>query len=147
MDILGLLVFVAVTLTLTTVKGQTGNGFKPGKGRLTLEAGFAPLAMDSNNVYLPNGQIRAVYMLSDKLRLRLGIGLDADSDSDDNGLTGDEWISTTNKSSEIKFTPGIAYYLSGTERLAPYAGAEVIFATKSKTSIHRRTQLQTRDPK
>ncbi|MDR2041971.1 MAG: outer membrane beta-barrel protein [Tannerella sp.] len=130
-----LFVLVAVTMMLTAVKGQTGNGFKPEKGSFSLEVGFSSLDTDSASISIPKGQIRGVYMVSDNLAFRLGVGIDTDSKSDDNGQTEDEWIHSTKRSTKISFTPGIAYYLSGTERLAPYLGAELLISVDSKNSI------------
>jgi outer membrane protein W len=129
-----LIVLVAVAMMPTAVKGQTGNGFKAEKGGFSLEVGLSSLDTDSASISIPKGQIRAVYMVSDKLAFRLGIGVEAKSDNDDNGMTGDEWVQSTKRSTKISFTPGIAYYLSGTERLAPYLGAELLIASESKNS-------------
>jgi hypothetical protein len=138
-----LLVCVAAAMTLTAVKGQTGESvkespkesFKPKKGSIALEAGFSPFAVDGNNIYLQQGQIRAVYTVSEKIGIRLGLGFNTVSASDDNGQVGDAWQSETKNSSAISFSPGLVYSLSGTEKLTPYFGAELVFATSSNTSI------------
>jgi outer membrane protein W len=142
-----LLVLVAVTMTLTAVKGQVANSdfkpgvsrssdsnFKPEKGQFILEAGFSPLDVEGNNINLQNGEFRVTYMTSDKLGIRLGLGLNSTSEIDDNGQTGDEWESSTNKATVISFSPGIAYYFEGTERLAPYVGVELNISSLSNNS-------------
>ncbi|MDR0756796.1 MAG: outer membrane beta-barrel protein [Tannerella sp.] len=143
-----LLVLVAVAMTLTAVKGQVveseikpgvsqpaGSDFKAEKGQFILEAGFSPFEAEGNSINLQKGQIRATYMASDRIGIRLGLGLSSFSQNDDNGKTAEEWSSSTDKASMVSFSPGIAYYFDGAERLAPYVGVEVTISTVSTTSI------------
>ncbi|MDR1259041.1 MAG: porin family protein [Tannerellaceae bacterium] len=127
-----LIVFAAVMVCVTAVNAQ-GNSVKPEAGSFALEAGFSPFAIDGNNINLQEGQIKAIYTVTDQISVRLGLGINANSDISDNGQTGDGWEELSMKSSQISISPGIIVNMEGTSKMTPYLGAEVIFATTSTT--------------
>ncbi|MDR0414358.1 MAG: hypothetical protein LBH84_02975 [Prevotellaceae bacterium] len=116
-------------LSALMATAQTGS-IKPEKGAFLLEAGIAPFA-EEGSIQLQEGQLKAVYMTSDKVGLRIGLGFNSTSASEDNGLKGDEKAKAKTSASEISFTPGLIRYFSGAEKLSPYIGAELILATES----------------
>ncbi len=101
----------------------TPSKYKGGSERFGAEAGLSL----GNGFSLSGGNLNCNYSLSDELTVRLGFGLNvtksAEKDSSDN--KGHE----TETSFDIK--PGIVYSFSGTERLEPYVGAEVVFGFDS----------------
>ncbi|MDR1455445.1 MAG: hypothetical protein LBJ01_07335 [Tannerella sp.] len=108
------------------------NSNKPEKGALLLEAGLAPFADES--VQLREGQLRAVYMTSEKIGLRVGLGFLSEFASNDNGLTGDNWAKSSGSATQLSFTPGLVRFFEGTDKLSPYIGAELILGTESNKS-------------
>lgn len=108
---------------------------KPEKGSIALETGFSPFSVSGDNIRLNDGQIRAVYTVSDKIGIRLGLGFSANSEYYDNGQSKDEWAKTTESASRISITPGIIFNFAGTDKLTPYIGGEIIFATPSTTLV------------
>jgi outer membrane protein W len=124
----------AVTATTVNVNGQESGSLKQKAKSYALEVGFSPFALEGDNIYLQNGQVRAIYAVSDKLGIRLGLGFSAVSSSDDNGLTGDAWEQRSDKSTGFKVSPGLVYSLAGTSRLTPYVGVELNFGTTMNTA-------------
>jgi hypothetical protein len=129
--------FALSTLAATA---QTGS-IKPGKGAFLLETGIAPFS-EEGSIQLQEGQIKAVYMTSDKVGFRIGLGFNSLSASEDNGLKDDEKATAKVSASQISFTPGLVRYFSGTEKLSPYIGAELILASESN-----RTTVEAQDYK
>jgi outer membrane protein W len=123
-----LLAGILMLSTLTTT-AQT-ESIKPEKGAFLLEAGIAPFA-EKGSIQLQEGQFKVVYMASDKIGIRIGLGFNTTSASEDNGLKDEEKVKAKMSATEISFTPGLICYFSGTEKLSPYIGAELILATES----------------
>ena len=103
----------------TTPAVSTSSELKAGADRFGAEVGFS----FTNGVGLSGGTLNFDYALSDEWLLRLGFGLDVDKSVTDNGDLGKGH--STVSSFEIK--PGVAYRFSGTNRLEPYVGAELVY--------------------
>lgn len=97
---------------------STAKKFKPGSERFGAEAGFN----FGSGFGLSGGTLNCNYTLSDELMIRLGFGLDVVKDVD---KTENETSHETTTSFDIK--PGIVYSFTGTDRLEPYVGGEVVF--------------------
>ncbi|MDR1730401.1 MAG: porin family protein [Prevotellaceae bacterium] len=110
-----------------TVVMAPEESFKPEEGSFAVEVGFAPLQF--NSVSLQGGQLKASYSLNEQLGVRLGVGFGINNEFSDNKE--EEWTKTTNTISEISVTPGVTYSFEGTNKLAPYIGAELLLATTS----------------
>ncbi|MDR1408658.1 MAG: porin family protein [Tannerella sp.] len=136
------IVLAVVTVGVITSSAQDGS-VKPGKGSFSLEAGFSPFSVTGENIQLHGGQIRAIYSVTDKVGIRLGLGFGVEMVSNDNGQSGDDWRKTTGNFSNISFTPGIIYNFSGTDRLTPYIGGELIFATSSANDVEESRDSKT----
>ncbi|MDR1882625.1 MAG: outer membrane beta-barrel protein [Prevotella sp.] len=116
-----------IALSAMTMHAQESN--KPESGAWMLEVGLAPFATQS--IQLQEGEIKVTYLFSDNIGFRLGVGFQTNSASDDNGLGRDEWKRVSVRETELKFTPGLVRFFSGTEKMSPYIGAELILATTS----------------
>ena len=106
--------------------------YKPGAGDFSLEVGFAPFGQNGN--IINGGNLAGFIHFSDNVALRIGLSFGVDTYSWTNGESGDkEQIS---KASDLKFAiePGIAYYFSGTPRLAPYIGGGLGLGLKSTST-------------
>ncbi|MDR1258940.1 MAG: porin family protein [Tannerellaceae bacterium] len=125
-----LIVSALVAVSMTAGMAQESS-FKPGAGSLTLEVGFSPFNVDGDNIQLSDGQIRGIYSVTDNIGFRLGLGVGMISESNDNAMTEDDWQQITSSTSRISLSPGIIYNFGGTDRLTPYIGAELNFATMS----------------
>jgi outer membrane protein W len=125
-----LIVSAMIAVSMTAGMAQESS-FKPEVGSLTLEVGFSPFNVEGDNIQLSNGQIRAIYTITNNIGLRLGLGIGVASDSNDNALKDDDWMKLSSSISRISLSPGIIYNFSGTARLTPYIGAELNFATMS----------------
>lgn len=97
--------------------------FKPGSERFGAEAGLSL----GSGFSLNGGNLNFNYTLSDEWMVRLGFGLTVDkaASKDEN----DNKAHTTESSFNVK--PGIIYSFSGTDRLEPYVGLELVFGLNS----------------
>jgi hypothetical protein len=120
-------VFLVCMCVLTVVPSKAQESNKPVKGALLLETGFSPFS--ENGIRLQDGQIKGVYMMSDKVGLRAGLGFRSGFASSDNGLTGEDREKSSASASEVRFTPGLMRFFPGSEKLSTYVGAELILAT------------------
>ncbi|MDR2764025.1 MAG: hypothetical protein LBB90_03235 [Tannerella sp.] len=136
-NVLLTVLYMLLPLAATAQEGS----IKPAKGALLLETGLAPFS-EEGSVQLQEGQIRGVYMMSDKVGLRVGLGFQSTSLSEDNGLDDEEWMKGKASATQISFTPGLVRFFPGTEKLSPYIGAELILATESS-----RTTIEAEDYK
>jgi len=93
--------------------------YKPGAGDFSLEVGFAPFGQNIIN----SGDLAGFIHFSDNLALRVGLVFGVDTYSWDKGETGDNLETEKTSSFKLALQPGIAYFFSGTQRLAPYIGA------------------------
>ena len=132
-----------ILVTLLVCAGMAGmtvsaQEFKPQAGSFMLETGFSPFSTSGENIHLQGGEIRAIYLPSDNLGIRLGVGFGSYTDKNDNGETGNSWEETIAKENMFSVSPGVFYMFEGTDRLAPYVGAEFIFASVSNnTTVER----------
>jgi outer membrane protein W len=145
---------IAVTASLAVNAQETGvNNFKPGKGMFELEVGFAPFqhgislqgvginSADTLNSFrndqikerVKGGEIKGAYILNDRFKISMGLGFGTIKESTNDLRT--EWTKRKTKRSCFSLTPGITYSFEGTNKLAPYIGAELLFATESTKSI------------
>lgn len=101
---------------------STAKNFKPGSERFGAEAGLSL----GGGFGLNGGNLNFNFTLSDEWMVRLGFGVTVDKysskEEDDKGHD-------TNSSFNVK--PGIIYSFSGTDRLEPYVGAELVFGLTS----------------
>jgi outer membrane protein W len=134
---------VLAVVTVGVITSNAQDSVKPGKGSFSLEAGFSPFSTEGENIQLHGGQIRAIYSVTDKIGVRLGLGFNVTSESNDNGQNREYWAKETNSFSSISFTPGIIYSFSGTDKLTPYIGGEVIFATSSANKVEESDDSKT----
>ena len=102
---------------------STAKNFKLGSERFGAEAGLSL----GGGFGLNGGNLNFNFTLSDEWMVRLGFGVTVDKvsskDEDDN----------KNHVTESTFNvkPGIIYSFSGTDRLEPYVGAELVFGLNS----------------
>lgn len=110
-------------------ESEVQNKFKADEGSFMAEIGFAPLL--SNAVSLNAGQLRGIFVVSEKIELKLGIGFGLSKDVYDNGEEGEAWQKSSERISRFSITPGFNYTFKGTEKLCPYIGAELSYAMTS----------------
>lgn len=96
--------------------------FKGGSDRFGAEVGLSL----GNGFSLSGGNLNFNYTLSDELMLRLGFGLNVNKHC---GSTDKTEGHDTESAFDVK--PGITYSFSGTNRLEPYIGAELLFGLNS----------------
>ncbi len=97
--------------------------FKAGSERFGAEAGLSL----GNGFSLNGGNLNFNYTLSDEWMVRLGFGVTVDktaSKDEDNNKA-------HNTESSFNIKPGIIYSFSGTDRLEPYVGLELVFGLNS----------------
>ena len=121
--------FLAVftVLTATTVKSQ--ESYKPAAGNFSVEAGISPFS--ENGPVSSDGTLTGTYFISGNWSFRLELGLDFALARENNGETGTETRSAESQNLEFALAPGINYYFPGTNRLSPYVGGALLFATGS----------------
>ncbi len=105
---------------------STSKKFKPGSERFGAEAGLSL----GNGFSLSGGNLNVNYTLSDELMLRLGFGLTVNKSVESDIVNSVEFNGhKTETAFDIK--PGIVYSFTGTDRLEPYVGAELLFGINS----------------
>ncbi len=97
--------------------------FKAGSERFGAEAGLSL----GNGFSLNGGNLNFNYTLSDEWMVRLGFGVivDKTASNDEDGNK------AHNTQSSFNIKPGIIYSFSGTDRLEPYVGLELVFGLDS----------------
>lgn len=97
--------------------------FKAGSERFGAEAGLSL----GNGFSLNGGNLNFNYTLSDEWMVRLGFGVTVDktASKDEDGNK------AHNTQSSFNIKPGIIYSFSGTDRLEPYVGLELVFGLDS----------------
>lgn len=104
-------------------EAPAAKNFKPGSERFGAEAGLSL----GNGFSLNGGNLNFNYTLSDEWMVRLGFGVTVDktaSKDEDNNKA-------HNTESSFNVEPGIIYSFSGTDRLEPYVGLELVFGLNS----------------
>ena len=123
--------------------------YKPEAGSFGVEVAFSPLSgmvdfqqglQYDNNIA---GQIKLSYSLNDKMGIRLGLGFGTSSLKTDNGKSGDDLRITENSRTNFSFLPGFTFSFEGTEKLAPYVGAELAFGSCSLKEISEVGKVKT----
>lgn len=102
--------------------------FKPEEGSIEMEVGFAPFSVNNDGVRLQGGELKGAYILNEQFKIRLGLGFATNKEV--NKAEG-EWPKTTTSTSRFSITPGFTYSFDGTDKLDPFVGAELMFATES----------------
>jgi len=137
-----LVMLTVVSASFMTVSAQ--ESFKPKAGSFSLEVGFSPLGLleqdQQSSFYLPQGNLVGIYSISNSWGVRLGLGFASQSIKFDNGEDGDDNVNITRSRNQSVFSlaPGVTYSFKGTNKLSPYVGAEVMFATTSTKNNYRR---------
>lgn len=129
-------VILSVAIALTAVTGAFAQ--KQEGGEKNLEVNFAPLGgspigIDGIRLRLFNADGTGA------IRVRLGLGGTNDvtvmSQSQQIGNTTVPELYKTEKSFNFSIRPGYEMHFEGTDRLSPYVGAELLFASGSETLI------------
>lgn len=124
---------------------STAKKFKGGSERFGAEAGFT----FGNGMNLNGGNLNFNYSLSDEWTVRLGFGLNVNKTAQSSEVEGVEAESHSTES-HFDIKPGIAYSFSGTDRLEPYVGAELLFGLNSTCDYSYgkvETEVKTRSPR
>lgn len=114
----------AQTQTTEQAPATTAKTFKPGSERFGAEAGFN----FGNGFSLSGGTLNCNYTLSDELMIRLGFGLNVDKEVKEVEGKNEK---TSNTTTTFDLKPGLIYSFTGTDRLEPYVGGEVVFGIVS----------------
>ena len=120
----------------TNVESKESNEFKADPGKFIMEIGFSPLSSTYNDVNLMGGQLRGVYVLSERIELKLGLGFGINKENEDNGQSGDAWEATSTRTSNFSINPGFSYTFEGTKKLEPYVGAELGFGLTASKQVN-----------
>lgn len=118
---------VLTVLMATTVKSQVS--YKPAAGNFSVEVGISPFS--ESGPVSSDGTLAGTYFISGNWAFRLELGLDFALARENNGETGTETRSGKAQNLGFALAPGINYYFPGTNRLSPYIGGALLFATSS----------------
>ncbi len=119
-----LLTIVAVSLSSAAFAQKPAKGAITGEVQLNFQTGTAPIGITAS-------ALNFRYFFADDMAARLKFGVLSSSSKPDGG----EKVT----SSTIIFSPGVEKHFAGTEKLSPYAGAELSISSgkdeyKTKTS-------------
>ncbi|MCZ8354730.1 MAG: outer membrane beta-barrel protein [Cyclobacteriaceae bacterium] len=110
---------VVVAFALSASAQDSTKNFKPSKGDFNTEVNFKPFG--SNPISL--SYLRFRYFFADNLAVRIGGLYTSNTNEPDE--------STKSKTSFFNFRPGIEYHYKGSNKLSPYIGFELDFATRT----------------
>ena len=116
------LLIAAIAAGVFTTSSLQAQDFKPAGGEKNIEVNFAPLG--GNPISINNLKFR--YFMDSQTALRVGFSVSSSS-------TTDIEVEGTNSSFGFSINPGIEKHFEGTDRLSPYVGAELNFASSSTT--------------
>tara|TARA_R110002096_G_scaffold117210_3_gene253876 strand:+ start:12891 stop:13562 length:672 start_codon:yes stop_codon:yes gene_type:complete len=124
------LLIAAIAAGVFTTSSLQAQDFKPAGGEKNIEVNFAPLG--GNPISINNLKFR--YFMDSQTALRVGFSVSSSSTTDIQ-LQGPNQIEVegTNSSFGFSINPGIEKHFEGTDRLSPYVGAELNFASSSTT--------------
>lgn len=116
--------------------------FKPVKGDITTEFGLSGGINNTNfNLNDGAGLLRFRYFQKDNLAYRLGFNVGSQNETNNAyGIVGtpneNKEGSATRKTTEFLINLGVEKHFTGTERLSPYVGGDILFGTgTTKTSF------------
>lgn len=113
---------------------SVSNEFKADQGKFMAEIGFSPASIGYDDANLIGGQLRGVYVASDKIKIRLGVGFGVNKSASESGI-GETWQKNTSRTSLLTINPGFTYSFAGTPKLEPYIGAELGFGTTASKDV------------
>ena len=141
-------VLSAVLFAASVVAVHAQESYKPEIGSFGVELEVSPflgvvgfqqgLQFDENIA----GQIKGFYVLDQKIGVRLGLGFGRGSGKEDNGESGDDHSKQKISVTSFSILPGITYSFEGTERLAPYVGAEFAIGSCSTKEINTEGKIK-----
>jgi outer membrane protein W len=117
------------SLVLGGLAANAQSDFKPVKGDVTTEFGLSGGVLSSNFNLNEAGQLlRGRYFFQEKTALRLGFGLTSTSETDKvYGATPSEEGNTVEKETALLLNLGVEKHFTGTDRLSPYVGGDLLF--------------------
>lgn len=128
------LLIAAIAAGVFTTSSLKAQDFKPAGGEKNIEVNFAPFDNVNNNPISINN-LKFRYFMDSKTALRIGFSVSSSSTTNIQ-LLGPNQIEVegTNSSFGFSINPGIEKHFEGTDRLSPYVGAELNFASISSSS-------------
>lgn len=133
------LLVVAISAGIFTTSTVNAQDFKPEAGAKNIEVNFSPLG----NGPIDINSIRLRYFLEPDFALRLGIHIEGSSVDDAEGITdaainyenlfGSAVTNYESSSFEFGIDLGFEKHWAGTDRLSPYWGVEIGFASFSQS--------------
>jgi hypothetical protein len=119
--------------------------FKPAKGDVTTEFGLTG-GINNTNFNLNNGAglLRFRYFQKADLAFRLGFNVESTSETKNAyGIVGSpnegKDGSSTNRGTNFLINLGVEKHFTGTDRLSPYVGADILFGTGSQKNTYDNT--------
>lgn len=122
--VLLLLMSVATIVVSNAQEENDGSGFKPIGSDKTLEVQFAPLGGSPINI--GGIKIRSFRSATSALRLNVFLGYSSESDITQQEDGDFEELKDVSSEFNIVLRPGVETHFSGTDRLSPYFGSEVV---------------------
>ncbi len=108
--------------------------YKPVKGDVTTEFGLSGGVLNSDFRLNENGNLlRFRYFTQDKMALRVGFGLSSNNETANAyGANANETGEVVRKNTDLLINLGLEKHFTGTERLSPYVGADVLVGFSSR---------------
>jgi len=133
-------IFTVLT-ALTVASSVFAQDYKQAAGNKSLELQFTPVGGTPIGLLpIGNGGISFRYFKTDKMAFRLNANIGISSSKDYiqqgdtvSGPSGKKELTHHKSSVEIGLQPGVLWFFEGTDRLAPYWGAQLDFGMKTST--------------
>lgn len=125
------LLIAAIAAGVFTTSNLNAQEFKPAGGEKNIEVNFAPFGGSPINI----NNLRFRYFSSSDMAIRVGVSVSSSSTTNISlgGTNNDIELENKNSSFGFSINPGIEKHFEGTDRLSPYVGAEINFASSSTT--------------
>jgi len=123
-------IFIAVSF-LAASFAVNAQEYRPVAGDITAEAGLTGGILNSNVTLNSGSTLKFRYFLQDKLAARLGVNIASNSlkENVSNGsATNPQYGTIKGSYSSLIFNLGVEKHFSGTDRLATYAGADLLLS-------------------
>lgn len=130
-------ILFAVALVATGFVANAQSDFKPVKGDVTAEFGLTGGVLNADFKLNETGNVlRGRYFFQDKTALRVGFGLTSNSQTNNayNPTNADQKGTVEDSDTQLLINLGIEKHFTGTDRLSPYVGGDVLFGYGSSST-------------
>ncbi len=119
-------------LAFASLAANAQSEFKPVKGDVSTEFGLTGGVLNSDFKLSEGSLLKARYFFQEKLALRAGFNLSVDNETANAYGANSEQGNVKRNQTDFLFSLGIEKHFTGTERLSPYVGLDILYGISSE---------------